>query len=183
MVRIRRSRLDVAQALTLLTQDDFFTIEEEIELSPPPPPSADLGAQALQNLPSTHGLSFSLSSAPPRSRAMSTTSLTSGFSSDTFLNHDPNQPDPTISLRTVLDVIKRHRSLQEARIIRVDSYQNSAIPYHRFIILQLEREGREQIWLRIDRRRDKTWSLLNFALNAGTSPANDRVSRCRRVYI
>lgn len=163
-------------------QDDFFTIEEEIDLSPPPLPSADLDALSLQNLPSNYGLSFSSPSAP-RSRAMSTTSFASGFSNDTFLSHDPNQSDPTISLHTVLDVIKRHRSLQEARIIRVDSYQNSVIPYHRFIILQLEREGREQIWLRIDRRRDKTWSLLNFALNAGKSPANDRVSRCSRVCL
>lgn len=107
---------------------------------------------------------------------MSRVSLLSGVSKDTFLNRGTTQTDPTIPLRTLLDTIKRHRSLQDALIVRIDSYRNSGPARHRFLILQLEREGRQQIWLRIDRRRDKSQGLLNFALNAGTSLANDRVS-------
>lgn len=99
------------------------------------------------------------------------------FSTDSFLHQDPYQVDPTISLRTLLDVIKRHRSLQDARIVQIDSYRNSGSAQHRFIILQLEREGRQQIWLRVDQQRDKRQSLLIFAIRAGKSSANDRVSR------
>lgn len=110
------------------------------------------------------------------SRTFSRISFRSVFSTDSFLVQYPEPVDPTISLHSLLDVIKRHRSLQDARIVRVDSYRNSGPAQHRFIVLQLEREGRQQIWLRIDRRRDKGQSLLLFAINGGTSPANDRVS-------
>lgn len=116
------------------------------------------------------------SSGPPLSRTLSTTSDASDTSNDADLDRLAAKLDPTISLRALLQVIEAHRSLQDARIIQVDSYQNAKIPFHRFIILQLEREGRKQIWLRIDRRRDKTKTIGNFAWKAGTSPANDRVS-------
>lgn len=112
---------------------------------------------------------------------MSRLSLATKVSKDTFLNRDPALVDPTIPLHILLDVIKRHRSLQEARIVQADSYRSSGPAQHRFIVLQLEREAREQIWLRIDRQRDMKRSLLNFALNVGTTPANDRVSYSRRL--
>lgn len=142
----------------------------------PLPPQVARSAQfpVESHLISTSSL-FS-SSRTSLSRTLSRISLRGVFSTDSFLSPYPNQVDPTISLRILLDVIKRHRSLQDARIVRVDSYRNSGPAQHRFIVLQLEREERQQIWLRIDRRRDKTRSLLNFAINAGTSPANDRVS-------
>lgn len=100
------------------------------------------------------------------------------MTTDTFLNRDParEDSDPTVPLRTLLEVIKHHRSLQDSCIIRVDSFLRGGPLRHRFIILQLEREGRELIWLRIDRRRDKRRNLLKFAMGAGTTPANDRVS-------
>lgn len=112
---------------------------------------------------------------------MSRISLVSGFSTDTFLNRNAAQIDHTIPLRSLLATIKRHRSLQDARIIRVDSYRNNGPARHRFIILQLEREGRQQLWLRVDRRRDRRQSVLIFVLNAGTSLANDRVS-CYTIF-
>lgn len=108
---------------------------------------------------------------------MSRVSLASVASTDTFLSRDPNQLDPTISLSLLLDVIARHRSLQDARIIRADSYQKfNGRVVHRFIILELERDERQKIWLRIDRRRDESTGLLSFVANRATAPSDDRVS-------
>lgn len=114
---------------------------------------------------------------PSISRTMSRVSLASVASTDTFLSRDPNQLDPTISLSSLLDVIARHRSLQDARIVRADSYQKfTGRVVHRFIILELERDERQKIWLRIDRRRDESTSLLSFITNRATAPSDDRVS-------
>lgn len=136
--------------------------------------------QALEQPPSIYGPSSSSPSASLLSRTLSRVSLISAITTDTFLNRDTTREDPTIPLRTLLDIIKRHRSLQDARIVQVDSYRRPKLPRHRFTVMQLEREGRDQIWLRIDRRRDKRRSFLNFAINAGTSPANDRVSQWKK---
>lgn len=106
-------------------------------------------------------------------------SLVSVASTDTFLSRDPNQLDPTISLSSLLEVIARHRSLQDARIIRADSYQKfNGRVVHRFIILELERDERQTIWLRIDRRRDESKGILDFVANGATAPSDDRVSVC-----
>lgn len=164
-------------------QDDFFAVHEQSELALPPPRRPGDGAQSLGQPHSIYGLYSSSPSTFSLSRMVSRISILSIFSRDTFLSSNSDRVDQTISLRTLLDVIKRHRSLQEARIIQVDSYRNYGPAHHRFIVLQLEREGREQIWLRIDRRRDKRRSVLNFTIDAGTSPANDRVSRCRHIYL
>lgn len=107
---------------------------------------------------------------------MSRISLSSGLSRDTFLDPNLDQEDPTISFIALLDVIRRHRSLHDAHIVRVDSYKKNGLARHHFIVLQLEREGRRQIWLRIDRRRDEKRSLVHFTVNGGTPPANDRVA-------
>lgn len=176
-VRIPQFCLDSSQALTHSIQEEFFTVEEELDLDLPPP---DQNTELLGQLSSIYGPSFS-PSASPLSRTMSRLSLVTKVSKDTFLNRDPALADPTIPLHILLDVIKRHRSLQEARIVQADSYRNSGPAQHRFIVLQLERDGRDQIWLRIDRRRDRKRSLLNFAINGGTTPANDRVSYLRRL--
>lgn len=48
--------------------------------------------------------------------------------------------------------------------------------HHRFIILRLERDDNKVIWLRIDRRRDKSQGMLGFIAAGATSPANDEVS-------
>lgn len=142
---------------------------------PSPLPSASHSAQLPGQSHDIYSSSFSSLSRMFLSRTFSRILLRS-VSTDSFLQHHPDQIDPTIPLHSLLDVIKRHPSLQDARIVQADSYRRAKLPRHRFIILQLEREGRDQIWLRIDRRRDKTRGFANFALNAGTSPANDRVS-------
>lgn len=108
------------------------------------------------------------------SRTISRTSIRTVASVDTFLS---NKSEPTVTLRALLDVINRHPSLQRARIVRADSYQKfTGRVTHRFIILELQREGRQTIWLRIDRERASDRSVLNFVANKGTSLANDRVS-------
>lgn len=98
-------------------------------------------------------------------------------STDTFLRQDPNDLDPTIPLTSLLDVLSRHRSLQEARIVQADSYQQfNGRVVHRFIILELEREGRQKIWLRIDRLRNESTGLFSFVANGARAPSDDRVS-------
>lgn len=117
------------------------------------------------------------SSSPSLSRTLSYVSLSSVASRDTFLSPKPNQRDPTISLSSLLDVISRHRSLQNARIVQADSYQQfNGRVVHRFIILELERDERQKIWLRIDRRRDESTGLLRFVANRARAASDDRVS-------
>lgn len=104
--------------------------------------------------------------------------IPSRVSADTFLTRDPYL-DPTITLLKLLDTIGRHRSLQYARIVEASSYQpiNRGVK-HRFIILELEREERQRIWLRIDRRIQKT-GPLSAVRSVGGGPkslADDRVS-------
>lgn len=119
----------------------------------------------------------------PRSRSGSFSSSSSvllvpfrssQISIDTFLMPGVEH---TISLHDLFDVINRHRSLQHARILQADSYQKSnGRVTHRFIVLELERDGRERIWLRVDRRRDQNEGMLNFLARGAISPANDQVS-------
>lgn len=110
----------------------------------------------------------------PFSRTLSRISLATVASTDTFLDHSV---DPRIPLRGLLEVIERHRSLQHARIIRADAYQGfTGQVVHRFIILELERDGRQPIWLRIDRGREKGQSVRRFLAEGATAVAADQVS-------
>lgn len=105
------------------------------------------------------------------------------MSTDTFLDKDPDsgfelpRRERGRSLVELLEVIRRHRSLQDARIVCAEAYKQwNGRVMHRFIILELEREGREQIWLRIERGREKGQSLLNFLARRATARADDQVS-------
>ena len=86
------------------------------------------------------------------SQNFSLTSLESSLSTDTFLTHGS---DHTLNLTELCNTINRHRSLQNASIVSAEGYCRS-IGYtgivHRFIVLELERDSRQRIWLRIDRR-------------------------------
>jgi len=109
------------------------------------------------------------------SRNFSLTSLGSSLSTDTFLTHGSGH---TLNLAKLCDVIKRHRSLQNASIVSAEGYCRSIGRtgiVHRFIVLELERDGRQRIWLRIDRQRGRE-SPMMFIARAATSPANDQVN-------
>lgn len=79
--------------------------------------------------------------------------------------------------------IDDHKSLQKAEIVSAECYsvQSGAVT-HRFIVLELRREGRKDVFLRLDRRRGENVSVLRFIAVAGVTKANDRV-RCKRIML
>jgi hypothetical protein len=68
-------------------------------------------------------------------------------------------------------LIREHRSLQRAKIISTETHckVNAGIP-HLFLLLELHREGRKDLWLRLDRRRDRDVPLMLFAATLATPP-------------
>jgi hypothetical protein len=75
------------------------------------------------------------------------------------------------------DLIREHRSLQKAEILSTETHckMNGPVP-HRFLLLKLRREGSKDLWLRLDRRRDRNVPLLRFAATLAT-PSHDMVRR------
>lgn len=81
-----------------------------------------------------------------------------------------------LSLADVCNYIDDHRSLQTAEIVSTECYsQPAGAVTHRFIILELRRQGRKDVWLRLDRRRGENVSLFRFLAVSGITKANDRV--------
>lgn len=94
-------------------------------------------------------------------------------STDTFLS---NGPKHTLKFNALCDVIHRHRSLQHARIISAEGYKTTnGVVVHRYLVLELERDGRQPIWLRIDRRIAENENPIRFLVTGGRSSANDEV--------
>ncbi|KAF8338042.1 WD40-repeat-containing domain protein [Cantharellus anzutake] len=81
----------------------------------------------------------------------------------------------TFPLRDLCEkVIEKHLWLQMARIVSASCYSQSRnLILHRFLILQLRRPGRNDIWLRIDRRAGL--GILSLVRKLGTTPAHDTV--------
>jgi hypothetical protein len=69
-------------------------------------------------------------------------------------------------------MIEEHRSLQVGEIMSSEGYFQHAIT-HRFLILQLRRDGRKPIWLRLERRAGR--SAFNLLLSGGVAPTQDTV--------
>jgi hypothetical protein len=80
-----------------------------------------------------------------------------------------------MSLGDLCSTIEKHRSLQKAEISMTEAYtQLLGAVRHRFLVLELHREGRKKIWLRLDRRAGRsTFGLLRAG---GSVPAHDVVS-------
>jgi len=80
-----------------------------------------------------------------------------------------------LPLEEFCDLIREHRSLQKAEILSTETHckMNGPVP-HRFLLLELRREGSKDLWLRLDRRRDKDISFLRFAATLAT-PSHDMV--------
>ena len=73
--------------------------------------------------------------------------------------------------------VDRSVDLQDARIFSTESYYESAgAVTHRYLILELRRHGLKDAWLRLDRRKGETTSILRFLRLSSVTPANDRVS-------
>ena len=82
-----------------------------------------------------------------------------------------------LSLSDVCKYISDNRSLQNAEIISTECYaEKQGGVTHRFLVLELRRANRKDVWLRLDRRRGAGVSLFKFVAFSGVTQANDRVS-------
>ena len=79
-----------------------------------------------------------------------------------------------LPLEEFCELIRQNRSLQRSEIISTETHckMNGAIP-HRFLLLELHREGNKDLWLRLD-RRDRGVPFLRFAASL-TTPSHDMV--------
>jgi hypothetical protein len=86
----------------------------------------------------------------------------------------------TYSLVDLCDqVIEKYIWLQTARIISTSCYYlDRNFIRHRFLILQLQRLGKKDIWMRIDRKAGL--GIFSLVRKGGKTRATDTVSRSRR---
>lgn len=83
-----------------------------------------------------------------------------------------------MDLSELLQTIADRQSLRNAEICSVEQYYTwTGTVWHRFLILELNREERKAIWVRLDRHRGGGLKDLW----AGTAPAHDEVHFCRCV--
>lgn len=92
----------------------------------------------------------------------------------------PKFPGKTMKLDKLVELIRSRPSLQRANILSTEGYKqiHSGV-LHRFLILEVQREDRRSVWLRIDRRADPNMNRVSLLLARGESPAHDTV--CPRV--
>lgn len=83
----------------------------------------------------------------------------------------------TFTLAQLCDFIVKHPSLHSANIVSCSSYvQRTAIFVpHRFLIFQLRRARRKDVWLRLDRRTSEEAGTTGLILGLGVTEANDLV--------
>lgn len=82
----------------------------------------------------------------------------------------------SLELDEMCDYIVGHRSLQNASIVSTETYgEKMGVFVHRFVIMELRRQGKKDIWLRLERKRETHISTLNFIAASGKSHANDMV--------
>lgn len=86
-----------------------------------------------------------------------------------------------MSLQALIHLTDTHRSLQCAEICVAEGYkQISSGVLHRFLLLEVRHPNQKSIWLRLDRRTDRTVGRLGFLLASGVTPSNDTVC-CRSL--
>lgn len=108
-------------------------------------------------------------------------SARTSFSSETTRTIISERGGYGLPLEHLCRMISTHPSLQDAQIISLECYTKHMGPtlagvVHRFLILQLVREGRKPVWLRMDCTRQKMTSTISFVRAGATSRANDTVS-------
>lgn len=107
---------------------------------------------------------------------MSRQSMTSASTESSTATIVPEYGVHNLRLSDVCSFIDGHKSLQSAAIVTTECYSEPAgAVTHRFLVLELRRPGRKNIWLRLDRRRGEGISLLRFFALSGETKANDRV--------
>lgn len=81
-----------------------------------------------------------------------------------------------LELSELCNLIKARRSLSLAEIVSVECYaQRVGLILHRFLVLHLRREGRKDMYLRMDRRAAKDVSLTELVWASGQTQARDEV--------
>lgn len=82
----------------------------------------------------------------------------------------------TMELGRLRELIEKHSSLQHVQIVETQGYKQKRNGIlHRFLILELQRQDKPSVWLRLDRRMHPNTSRIAFILASGESPANDSV--------
>lgn len=83
-----------------------------------------------------------------------------------------------MQLDALVRLIQEQPLLQHCMILSAEGYKqwNNGI-LHRFLVLELSREEKSPVWLRMDRRMYPDASRVLFVLAAGKSPAYDTVRR------
>lgn len=89
---------------------------------------------------------------------------------------DSDEQGTKLELDELVALIRSHTSLQRAAILSTEGYkQRRNTILHRFLVLELRRQDRSPIWLRIDRRMHPETRMVSFLLASGKSPAYDTV--------
>lgn len=80
-------------------------------------------------------------------------------------------------LSLLIELIDKHTALHNATVISTECYAESIVLRisHRFLLVELARPGKRTIWLRLDRRRHRDVSNVQFVRAGGSTPANDTV--------
>jgi len=81
-----------------------------------------------------------------------------------------------LELSELCDLIAARSSLARADIVSAECYVHRVgLINHRFLVLHLKREGRQDIYLRIDRRAARDISLTELVWASGQTRARDEV--------
>lgn len=150
-------------------QNDFLSVDDDVS-----------AIQQLHDMASDEG--FTLSRLPNAPKARSMASLASRVSSQTFL---PIEGGYGVLLKHLCHLIDRYPTLRDADIVSSECYTEPIRLriLHRFLLLELHREGRKPIWVRLDRTRDNFTSTGRFLLlNRARTRANDVVSARKCVF-
>jgi hypothetical protein len=104
--------------------------------------------------------------------ARSFTSLRSSLTSEFTVHSVGGTMD--VSLSDLCNKIKYYHFLRLATIVSASTYvqRRSLIAPHRFVILCLHRNGKENVWIRLDRMPTSRNDLVT---GLGVTDANDRV--------
>ena len=80
------------------------------------------------------------------------------------------------SIHELCEFIQRQRSLQQAIITMTEGYaERLGAIVHRFLVLELKREDKKPIYLRLDRRLGKGVPTISLLRTSGVTSANDTV--------
>ena len=104
-------------------------------------------------------------------RSSSQRSIVSTRSNATVVSHGILR----LLISDVCELIRTHRSLHDAEVVSTECYyRRRRSIYHRFLVLELRRTGKKDLWLRIDRPGEKEYPTLQFLAKLRT-PGNDLV--------